>query len=395
MKLKILFGLLVIFSIQVALAQSPKLILLDPARLSSKKASYKQGEPTVVKQVQVVIKAANKLLDDKPASVMEKAFTPPSGSKHDYMSMAPYFWPDPTKVDGLPYIRRDGEHNPEIKKITDDDFMNEMVSKCKFLSLAYYFTGDEKYADKASQLIKVWFIDSETRMNPNLNYAQAIRGVNDGRGIGIIESRCLCNLVDWMELLKGARSFTFEDSVKNWYKEYLNWLLNSKNGIDEHNAKNNHGTHYDTQVISYALYLGDIALAQKTLEADKKRIALQIEPDGRQMLELERTNALGYSSMNLIGWSNIATLASKVNIDIWNYATSDGRSLHTAFNWLAPYALGEKPWTDYKQIGPFKKDEFYQLLVVAANEYNDGDYIKKSTSIKKDDKLQLTDLLYN
>ncbi|RKR83705.1 alginate lyase [Mucilaginibacter gracilis] len=395
MKLKFFFGILSVFSIHFAFAQSPKFILLDPARLSSKKASYKQGESAVVKQVQLVIKAADKLLDDKPASVMEKAFTPPSGSKHDYMSMAPYFWPDPNKADGLPYIRRDGEHNPEIKKITDDDFLNEMVSKCKFLSLAYYFTGDEKYANKASQLIKVWFIDSETRMNPNLNYAQAIRGVNDGRGIGIIESRCLCNLVDWMALLKGSRLFTFEGGVKAWYKDYLNWLLTSKNGIDEHNAKNNHGTHYDTQVISYALYLGDTALAKKTLEADKKRIALQIEPDGRQMLELERTNALGYSSMNLIGWSNIATLAGKINVDIWNYTTTDGRSLHKAFNWLAPYALGEKPWTEYKQISPFKKDDFYQLLVVASNKYGEVDYIKKSTSIKKNDKIQLTDLLYN
>jgi hypothetical protein len=394
MKLKYIIGLLAIFCLQRTLAQVPKLILLDPNHMVAQKNNFKNGSPTVVKEVNLVVKTANKMLGDSPVSVMDKAFTPPSGSKHDYMSMAPYFWPDPTKPDGLPYIRKDGQRNPEIKKISDDEFMNELTRKCKFLSLAYYFTGDEKYAAKANQLLKVWFIDTATRMNPNLNYAQAIRGVNDGRGIGIIESRCLNNLIDWMALMEGSKSFIYHEAIKTWYKQYLNWLLTSKNGIDEHNSKNNHGTHYDTQVIADAIFTGDKELAKKILEGSKQRIGLQIEPDGKQPLELERTNALGYSSMNLIGWTNIAQLADKIGVDIWNFTTPDGRSIHRAFNWLAPYALGEKPWT-YQQIGPFKKDEFYQLLVLASNKYGDKTYADKASVIEKNDDSYLTDLLYN
>jgi hypothetical protein len=395
MKYKIIIAFLICSYTNSAFCQESKMVLLNPAHMISKKTKYKDGEATTVKEVNIVIKTANDLLDDKPVSVMDKAFVPSSGSKHDYMSLAPYFWPDPTKADGLPYIRKDGEHNPETKKITDDEYLNELSRKCKFLSLAYYFTGDEKYPHKASELLKVWFIDTATRMNPNLQYAQAIRGVNDGRGIGIIESRCLISLIDWMALMEGSKSFTIQAPIKNWYRQYLNWLLNSKNGTDERNAKNNHGTHYDTQVLAYAIYTGDVELAKKILDGSKKRIDIQIEPDGEQKMELERTNALGYSTLNLTAWTTLAMLAEKVQVDIWNYKSADGRCLQKAFEWLAPYALGEKPWTEYKQIIPYKQNDFYQPLILSAKVFKETDYIKKANEIKKNNDLYVVDLLFN
>lgn len=393
---RFLICMTLLLCVKPAFSQIPTVYMIDGAHLSAQKLSYRKGKAEIVKEVAVVIAKADALLNDKPQSVMEKAFTPPSGSKHDYMSMAPYFWPDPSKPDGLPYIRKDGEHNPEIKKISDHDFLSELCNKCKYLSLAWYFTGDEKYAAKARQLISVWFLEPDTKMNPNLNYAQSIRGVNDGRGIGIIETRGLADLADWMGLLEGSKAFTDADlaRMKAWYKEYLNWMITSKNGNDEHNAKNNHGTHYDTQIVSFALFTGNNDLAKKTLEEDKKRISVQIQPDGQQPLELERTNAYGYSTMNLNGWFNLAILADNTGgVDLWNYVTPDGRTLRKALDYLLPYALDDKK-RDHQQIGPYNKMECYRLLVLAGEKYNNTAYTKRAIAMTKNDEAYITDLLY-
>jgi hypothetical protein len=293
-------------------------------------------------------------------------------------------------------MRKDGERNPEIKKIVDHALLSDLEHKCRYLSLAYYFTGDEKYAAKANELLKVWFLDPETRMNPNLNYAQAIMGVNDGRGIGIIETRALCNLADWMGLLAGAKSFPQQNlvGIKDWYKQYLNWMQTSKNGKDEHNSKNNHGTHYDVQLITYALFTDNKELAKQVLNDSKKRIALQIEPDGQQKLELARTNAYGYSTMNLGGWVNMATLGDKTGVDLWNYTTTDGRSIRKALDWLLPYSMGDKPF-DHQQISPYDKGEMYQPLVLAGLKYQDQTYLKKAMELPKNDEFYIRALLYN
>jgi len=394
MKFKLIIVLCALV-LQKSYAQLPDVFLLNPKHTADKKAAYKKGDAEVVEQVNTIVKIADGHLTDKPASVMEKSLTPPSGSKHDYMSMAPYFWPDPTKADGLPYIRKDGQRNPEIKKIIDHALLSDLETRCKYLSLAYYFTGDEKYAAKANELLKVWFIDADTRMNPNLNYAQAVMGVNDGRGIGIIETRALANLADWMGLLAGSKSFTAQNlaAIKDWYKQYLTWMTTSKNGKDEHNAKNNHGTHYDVQEITFALFTGNTDLAKQVLNAAKKRIDLQIEPDGQQKLELERTNALGYSTMNLDGWVNMAMLGDRAGVDLWNYTSTDGRSIKKAIDWLMPYALGSQPFK-YQQINPYNKDEFYRPLLLMGIKQNDAGYLKATAGLRKKD-TYLTDLLYN
>jgi hypothetical protein len=396
MKIKIIGLLTAALMLKTAFAQVPTVYLLDPAHMANQQKAYKQGKADVMEEVNLVISKASETLAVKPQSVIDKSFTPPSGSKHDYMSLAPYFWPDPSKPDGLPYIRKDGQHNPEIKKITDHTYLSDLDNRCKYLALAYYFTGDDKYAAKAKLLLDVWFLNADTKMNPNLNYAQAIRGVNDGRGIGIIETRSLANLADWMGLMAGSRSFTNTDldKMKTWYNEYLVWLQNSKNGKDEHNAKNNHGTHYDTQVAVLALFTGHTTIAKQILESDKKRIAVQIEPDGQQKLELERTNAYGYSTMNLNGWLSLAMLGDKTGVDIGNYSTADGRSLKKAVDYLLPYALDEKA-KDHQQIGSYNKDEFYRVLILAGKRYNDKLYLKKAALIAKDDDVMLTNLLYN
>lgn len=396
MKNKFFYMILAVLYGQLAFAQTPKLFLINADQLKAKKEAYQQKDKAIKPLVDQVVRKADGFLTAKPKSVMDKSSTPPSGSKHDYMSQAPYFWPDPSKADGTPYIRKDGERNPAIHQITDAVFLHNLTEQCQFLSLAYYFTGQEKYALKASELLNAWFIAPETKMNPNLNYAQAIPGVNDGRGIGIIESRSLVELADWMGLLASSKSITAKqtEDIKTWYKQYLDWMLTSKNGKDEHRSKNNHGTIYDTQIVSYALFTDQKELAKKTITASLERIAVQITPAGEQPLELARTKAYSYSTMNLNdGWFNLALLGKHAGVEVWNYQTSDGRSIHKALDWLIPYGMDQKA-KDRKQIIPYNTSELYRLLTLAGTAYKNDAYFKQAEALPKDKDTQLIDLLY-
>src|SRR5688572_24982575 len=187
---------------------------------------------------------ARKALTTKVGSIVTKEATPPSGDKHDYMSQAPYFWRNPNTATGLPYVRRDGERNPEIKKYPDHDLLNAMIETVERLSLGYSVTSKNEYAARAAEILRMWFLDPGTRMNPNLEFAQAIPGINTGRGIGIIETRGLTRVVDSVGLLAGSESWTRSDQagIEEWFAKYLTWLRESKHGKDESAAENNHGT---------------------------------------------------------------------------------------------------------------------------------------------------------
>ena len=309
-------------------------------------------------------------------SVVDKDVTPPSGDKHDYMSMAPYWWPNPQTKDGLPYIHRDGERNPEIYKTQNRHDLGELSDSVETLSLAFYFTHDEKYADRASLLIRTWFLDPKTRMNPNFQFAQAIRGINTGRGLGLIESRLFTKVIDALGLLTGSHAWTREDQqgIELWFTEYLRWMLTSDNGREEAKDPNNHGTYYDIQIASFALFLGKKDLATDVVRAAKmKRVGAQVEPDGRQPLELARTKAWSYSLGNLSGLMSLATLGEHVEVDLWNFKTKDGRCIRAALDFLAPFGLGKEKWP-YQQIDGFSADAIKPLLRQAAAEYPDGPY---------------------
>ncbi len=358
-----------------AVLSPPRVFLLNAKML----AEIKSAAPDDAHRqefVNAAIKAADKAMAEGPFSVMQKGVVPPSGDKHDYMSQAPYFWPDPSKPNGLPYIRRDGEHNPEIKKITDHDNMGRMGEDARALALAWYLTGKAAYADRAVLLLRTWFLDPATRMNPNLEFGQGIPGINTGRGIGLIETRFLMPAADAVGLLAGSTAWSAADQegMKTWFEQFLHWMRTSDKGKAEDAAKNNHGTWYDLQVTDYALFIGDRQLAIDTLNRVKsRRIAVQIEPDGREPLELARTNAFSYSIGNLDGLMQLAWLGQQVGVDLWSYKTPDGRCIRAALDFLLPYALGAKPW-DYKQIGGFHGRALLGDLQRAEAVYHDPKY---------------------
>jgi len=355
-------------------SQQNAVLLMDAKKLTSLKKTIKTDKKTQ-ELFKTLIAESDKYLEVKPPTVMDKAFTPESGSKHDYMSQAPYFWYDSTKANGLPYIRKDGERNPEILKITDRKNIGDLEKMATALSVTYFLTGNEKYANKAAKLLSVWFLEEATKMNPNLDYAQAIPGVNSGRGIGIIETIALTGIADASSLLQGSKAWTNDNqkSLKDWYGKYLNWMLTSKNGIEEQKAENNHGTFYDMQVVYFALFTGKKDIALKTLKGSKERLEIQIDNEGKMPLELERTQSLWYSTYNLEGWVKLAKLADKAGVDLWNYTNKKQGTIIKALDWLAPFALNKKPWP-YQQIEEYKKENIFILFKEAARKFNNSKY---------------------
>jgi hypothetical protein len=326
-------------------AAPPAFLLLDPAAMAAYKTAYRAGHQPEAAQVQQVLRTAGQALGHAPYSIATKAQTPPSGDKHDYQSQAPYWWPDPSRPDGKPYIQKDGLHNPEAEAMHDSETLSKLCAEVQTLGLAYYFTQQERYAQQAATLLRAFFLAPATRMNPNLNFGQGIPGINTGRNFGIIETRHLVVVPEALALLNGSRSVdaSLVTGLKKWFADYTTWLITSPVALPEGEAKNNHGTFYDTQVVDFALFTGNEALAKRTLQTQTwPRVAVQLAPDGAQPLELARTRPWNYVSMNLQGWERLALLAPHVGLDLWHYRTPDGRGLRPAIEWFRPYLLGQQ-----------------------------------------------------
>jgi hypothetical protein len=327
-----------------------------------------------------LLKEAEEALNFTPVSVLDKAVAPPSGDKHDYMSQAPYWWPDQSRPNGLPYIQRDGERNPEINRISDHDNLGRLIDRVSTLARAYDVTRDERFASHAALLVRTWFINPSTRMNPHLQYGQGIPGITEGRGIGIIETRDLPKVIDATRHLTKSQAWTASDetALRSWMRAYLTWLVDSEHGKAESRNGNNHETWYDVQVAALAVYTNQAALAKRTLEGVRTRIARQIESDGRQPRELSRTRSWDYSIFNLTAFFELATMGEAAGVDLWNYQTADGRSIRRAFEYLLPYAKAERKWTA-KQITPFRESALHPLQERAAKVWKTPAYLPKTS----------------
>ncbi len=356
---------------RAGLQAGPATLVMDPAALMQARAAYAADAPGYRAVFSRLRSDAGKAMKLEPVSVMQKRQLPPSGDRHDYMSMGRYWWPDPSGDKSKPYIRKDGESNPEIRDFPDHDNFAILVRAVRVLSLEYFIAGTPASAEHAAALLRTWFLDPDTRMNPNLNFAQAIPGRNEGRGAGIIDVRGITSVLDAVILLRGSPSWSAADDqgMTQWCRLYLSWLRESENGRHEMKAKNNHGTWYDVQAVALALFVRDTVLARTIAgEATTRRIASQIEPDGRQPEELARTSSWQYSCMNADGMFTLATLAERAGVDLWNYRTADGRSIRGALDYLLPFALGTQRW-EVQEIRGFVPGLLWDLIRQAVQKW--------------------------
>ena len=366
----------------IAAAKPPRVFSSDPQALADNKTKFAAGDKLVAGTVAGLLFEADRVLRFEPVSVVTKAIAPPSNDKHDYMSMAPYWWPDPSKPYGLPYIRKDGQTNPELHTVPDKDNLNAMSSNVYTLALAYYFKGDEKYAEQAVKLLRVWFLNADTKMNPNINFGQAVRGVTDGRGEGVLETRTLAQVIDAIGLLADYKNFSPADqqALTKWFSDYAEWMTTSAIGKEERAAANNHGTWYDAQLVGYLLFLGKTDDAKKVLEEAKHiRIDTQIEPDGKMPRETERADAWHYTIFDLDAFFTLAMLGDRAGVDLWNYSTSDGRSIRKALDYLVRFIVDEN-WP-HSSSTDMSWSDIYNVLRQAAGKYGATSYQQISQRI--------------
>jgi hypothetical protein len=308
-----------------------------------------------------LINNAEKALEEEIIPVTEKTKVAASGNVHDYLSMGPYWWPDPTKPNGLPYIRKDGQRNPELKEL-DRNKLDRLSKTVRYLSYAYYFSEKEKYAEKAVDNLKIWFLNPKTKMNPNLNYAQMIfgRDNNNGRAEGIIDTYCFVELLDCIQMLSSSKYMRTADynNLKQWFSDFLDWMLTSKIGNEESAATNNHGTSFDVQATAVALFTGRIDVADSFInEFAQQRIFAKIEPDGKQPRELERTMALHYSIFNISHAMDLCVLADKRNVDIYSQTSEDGRFIGKAVEFIGQYLGKPQSAFPYQQINDWDENQ--------------------------------------
>src|ERR1700722_9100711 len=238
-------AVLLMFSFANA-ADAPRVFQCDGSALAAAKDRFIAGDAATVRVVKSIRSRADSELKDGPFTIVNKTHPLPGVDPHEYVSLAPYFWPNPDTKDGLPYVRHDGERNPETLGF-DSPILTQMCSHVYTLALAAYFTGDRKYSDRAALLLRAWYFDPATRMNPDLEHAQFVKGINNGRGTGILESVRMLNVIDAVGMLRLSPSWTDDDQAKihAWFSDYVNWMQTSKHGHDESNATNNHGSWFD------------------------------------------------------------------------------------------------------------------------------------------------------
>ena len=292
-----------------------------------------------------VLRQADEWLSREPVTVTAFVAERSAGGLHDFYSEGDYWWPDPENPDG-PYIRRDGESNP-------DNFSEHRKAMVDFsravgsLTSAWLLTGKPKYAAAVEKQIHAWFIDGETKINPNLLYAQAIKGRYTGRGIGIIDTLHLIEVAQSLVRLREAGGISQDclDGAVAWFSEYLRWMSTHEYGLDEMNAKNNHGTCWALQAAAFARLTGD----KEVTELCRRRFTEiflpgQMDPDGSFPQELARTKPYGYSLFNLDAMAALCHILSEDGEDLWEYATEDGKCMRKALDFMLPYVQDKDAW---------------------------------------------------
>ena len=337
-----------------------------------------------------VLKAAKQYLSEPPVTITASTSPRSTGGPHDFFSEGDYWWPDPKNPAG-PYIQRDGMSNPD--NFTDHRrYLMRLSVEVPALVAAWKIIGDARYAKHAAEHLRAWFLNEQTRMNPNLQYAQAIHGITTGRGTGIIDTIHLVEVARATEVMQGSGALTQDEinGIKKWFTDHLQWMTTSKNGIDERDAKNNHGTCWVMQVAQFAHLVGN----QELMNYCRTRFKAVLIPnqeavDGSFPQELRRTKPYGYSLFNLEAMTTTCQILSTPEDNLWTFTLADGRGMRKAVEYMFPYMRDKKSW-------PLKPDVMYDKewpmrqssLMFAGLALNRSDYIELWTKLPADSTVE-------
>ena len=353
----------------------PKVFTWDGRLLLEARKKALSKDENIMKPATVIIKKADKMLTERDVAVTDKsaeALKYSGGDLHNYVSSSIYFWPDTTDAN-KPWIRVDGKFNIDFQNKFDYITCSKMTERVKNMTLTWWLTNDLKYARKAVEQIRVWFLNKETCMNPNMERAQFVPNDLSSRSVGscygILDAERFTTVLNCVGILRLSGAWTEKDNIalQAWFREFTKWLMESKNGKQEGSQLNNHGVFYDVTLCTGLLFANDTATARKVLnEVPVKRIQVQIEPDGSMPRELARAGSFHYLVVNLEAFTKLATVAEKANLDLWNYKTADNRSIKSAINYAVPYLNGTKLW-EYKE--KFVPKDLFDVFWIASFKY--------------------------
>ena len=295
-----------------------------------------------------ILRAANEYLSQPPITVTASSSPRSHGGKHDYFSEGDYWWPNPKDPNG-PYIRRDGYSDPA--NFNDHrEALIRLSLHVPALTAAAIITGDKRYARHAALHLRAWFLDPATRMNPSLDFAQAVWGVSPGRGTGIIDTLHLIEVSRAARHLGKQSVFTDAEfaGIRAWFAQYLDWMQTSKNGKEEEAAKNNHGTCWVAQAAAFAAFTGNQdAMALCRGRFKDNIMPDQLAPNGSFPLELARTKPYSYSLFDLDVLAIVCEIASAPgnSIDnLWQFTLPNGNRYQKAVDFMFPFIQDKSKW---------------------------------------------------
>jgi hypothetical protein len=348
------------------------MVFVDESEVEAQAEMWRSGSDTVGPIIDSLISRAESELDGPVWTVVSKTTLPPSGDPHDYWHPAPYLWPNPDTRDGRPFVVRDGERVPGTilwepgSERYDRSALQSMIDGTFVSSLAGHVSGEDRFFKRGADLVRAWFVEPETRMNPHMRYSQPWLGHNDDEGThwGIIESKDFSYLLDAVRILsrQGILSSDEMRAVRSWFQDFGAWLEGSSQGRLERAERNNHGTWYDVQLAAIQAFLGDTSGLLTTLRRSHARIAQQFDRIGSQPEELARTTSQHYCHYNLQGWLALGRLANRVGQDLFGYSDPRGQSLTAGYQWLLDRS--QRPW-EFEQIDDFDPERTRALACEA------------------------------
>ena len=352
------------------------------------------AEPAGVNIVEVergrVLRAAARYLRERPITITEYRAARSAGGKHDYFSEGDYWWPDPDHPGG-PYIQHDGMTNPD-NFVAHRHALIRLSVQMPALTAAWLITKKRVYAQHAARHLRAWFLDPSTWMNANLQYSQAIHGRFTGRGIGVIDTIHLVEVARAIPYLRDASVLSAAEHARleKWFAAYLDWMTHSINGLEEREAKNNHGTCWVMQAAQFAQYTGNQQLSKYCRERFKSvLLPNQVAPDGSFPLELRRTKPYSYSLFNLDAMAAICQILSSPGDDLWSFHLADGRSMQTAMAFMFPYIADKRTWTHPADVQYFDQFPVRQpSLLFAGLAYSEPRYLALWAKLNPDSEVE-------